>query len=49
MIKITAKPSQASSLEVPGIYEVHLDVNGNLLDYMRKDMCKRGYIQRESI
>jgi len=32
-----------------GIYEVHLDVNGNLLEYMRKEMRKRGDIQRESI
>jgi len=49
IIEITEKPSLASNLEVLGIYEVHLDVNGNLLDYMRKDMRKRGYIQSESI
>ena len=49
IIEITEKPSAASNLEVLGIYEVHLDVNGNLLEYMRKEMRKRGDIQRESI
>ena len=32
IIEITEKPSPVSNLEVLGIYEVHLDVNGNLLD-----------------
>jgi len=49
IIEITEKPSAASNLEMLGIYEVHLDVNGNLLDYMRKEIRKRGDIQRESI
>ena len=49
IIEITEKPSAASNLEVLGIYEVHLDVNGNLLEYMRKEMRKRGDIQREYI
>ncbi|PIQ93384.1 MAG: hypothetical protein COV68_10195 [Nitrospirae bacterium CG11_big_fil_rev_8_21_14_0_20_41_14] len=49
IIEITEKPSPVSNLEVLGIYEVHLDVNGNLLGYKRKSMCKRGDIQRESI
>ena len=49
IIEITEKPSAASNLEVLGTYEVHLDVNGNLLEYMRKEMRKRGDIQRESI
>jgi len=49
IIEITEKPSAASNLEMLGIYEVHLDVNGNLLEYMRKEMRKRGDIQRESI
>lgn len=49
IIEITEKPSPASNLEVLGIYEVHLDANGNLLGYERKDMRKRGDIQRESI
>ena len=49
IIEITEKPSPASNLDVLGIYEVHLDVNGNLLDYKRESMRKRGDIQRESI
>jgi len=49
IVEITEKPSAASNLEVLGIYEVHLDVDGNLLEYMRKEMRKRGDIQRESI
>jgi dTDP-glucose pyrophosphorylase len=49
IIEITEKPSVASNLEVLGIYEVHLDVSGNLLEYTRKEMRKRGDIQRESI
>ena len=49
MIEITEKPSPASNLEVLGIYEVRLDVNGNFLGYERKKMRKRGDIQRGSI
>ena len=49
IVEITEKPSAASNLEVLGIYEVCLDVNGNLLEYVRKEMRKRGDIQRESI
>ena len=49
IIEITEKPSAASNLEMLGIYEVRLDVDGNLLEYMRKEMRKRGDIQRESI
>lgn len=49
IIEITEKPSPASNLDVLGIYEVHLDVDGNLLGYKRKSMRKRGDIQRESI
>jgi len=49
IIEITEKPSAASNLEVLGIYEVCLDVNGNLLSYKRENMRKRGDIQRESI
>ena len=46
VIEITEKPSPASNLEVLGIYEVRLDVNGDLLGYERKKMRKRGDIQR---
>ena len=49
IIEITEKPSAASNLEMLGIYEVRLDVDGNLLEYMRKEMRKRGDIKRESI
>jgi len=49
IIEIVEKPSQASNLEVLGIYEVRLDVDGNLLGYKRENMRKRGDIQRESI
>ena len=49
MIEITEKPSPASNIEVLGIYEVRLDVDGNLLGYERRKMRKRGDIQRESI
>ena len=49
IVEVTEKPSAASNLEVLGIYEVCLDVDGNLLEYMRKEMRKRGDIQRESI
>jgi len=48
-VEIIEKPSPASNLEVLGIYEVQLDVNGNFLGYERKKMRKRGEIQRESI
>ena len=48
VIEITEKPSPASNLEVLGIYEVRLDVNGNFLGYERKKMRKRGDIQKES-
>jgi hypothetical protein len=47
-VEITEKPSPASNLEVLGIYEVRLDINGNLLSYERKTTRKRGDIQRES-
>ena len=49
IIEITEKPSTASNLEVLGIYEVHIDDDGNLLDYMRKEIRKRGDIKREYI
>ena len=49
IVEITEKPSAASNLEMLGIYEVHLDVDGNLLDYKRESIRKRGDIQRESI
>jgi dTDP-glucose pyrophosphorylase len=49
IIEIVEKPSPVSNLEVLGIYEVCLDVNGNLLEYKRKNMRKRIDIQRESV
>ncbi|MDI6779425.1 MAG: gas vesicle protein GvpO [Bacteroidota bacterium] len=49
LIEITEKTSPASNLEVLGIYEVRLDVNGNFLGYERKKMRKRCDIQREPV
>ena len=49
MIEIIEKPSPVSNLEVLGIYEVRLDINGNLLGYERKKLRKRCDIQRESV
>jgi len=49
IIEITEKPSPASNLDMLGIYEVCLDVNGNLLSYKRENIRKRGDIQRESV
>jgi len=43
-VEITEKPSEAINLEILGIYEVRLDVSGNLLGYNRISMRKRGDI-----
>jgi len=48
IIEITERPSPASSLEMLGIYEVCLDVDGNLIGYERTQLRKRGDPQRES-
>ena len=47
--EIVERSSPASNLELLGISEVCLDVNGNLLGYERKKLRTRGDIQRESV
>lgn len=48
IIEITERPSPASNLEMLGIYEICLDVDGNLIGYERTQLRKRGDLQRES-
>jgi len=47
-VEITEKPSEAINLEILGIYDVRVDVSGNLLGFERIRMRKRGEIQRIS-
>jgi hypothetical protein len=44
-IEITEKPSEATNLEILGIYQVRLDASGTLLGYERIRLRKRGDIQ----
>lgn len=46
-IEIIEKPSEAINLEVLGIYDVRLDISGNLLGYERIKTRKRGDVQKE--
>lgn len=43
-VEIIEKPSKAINLEILGIYDVRLDVSGNLLGFERIKMRKRGDI-----
>lgn len=45
-VEITEKPSEAINLEILGVYDVQVDVSGNLLGFERIRMRKRGEIQR---
>lgn len=45
-VEIIEKPSEATNLEILGIYDVRVDTSGNLLGFERVKMRKRGDIQR---
>ena len=40
-VEITEKPSEATNLDLLGIYDVRVDLSGNLLGYERIRMRKR--------
>ena len=41
-VEITEKSSIPEAMDVLGIYDVHLDDEGNILSYERKGLKKRG-------